>query len=579
MTKSSQIIVAAVLIGAGMRAVWAQDVPSAPVVAARAAFEKFQTGDAEGLINLYHPESADGRLYARMKRDARVRYNTLIEFVSGTAQEITELLQLKTEFGEPVMEEDIAQVPIKLSSAVNPNYSYDFKMAMKLGPAPSGEGTTWLIWQDGMEGFFKSVEQTNADVATVITTKTEQMQDQLEERMEAEAKEKRVEAWKSPENCTRMYLMEVFAGSAPYANELLHPESAAKKELLDLEAKLAGAAIPQVFYVSSVCRTVSETLALVPEIGAPETENDLARVPVTLKSEKDPNLTVPFVMETKKGPEEHWCVWNAEKAIEAIEKAAEGNAELQKEIAAFRNRRTVQWKALGLEDESLTETVCTSPADAGKRLLEALAKGDIRAAETLNHPDSEHAKQFASLLDTGKKAPESLDRLIKAAGNLYKELFSILQISWEPAESGETAAGDEPVEVKLRLKSVIMPDWTPEVSIQVKRSTTESGAETWAVWESKLLDTLMAATEDHAAISKKVKELRDQVTAAEDELAKAGAATDDGAEAAAETVTAPESTPEPAPEPAPESKPAMEASPEPKPETAQPPAAAPASEG
>lgn len=579
MTKCSSVFVAVMLILMSTGNLWAQGAPPESVAAARTALEKFQSGDAEGLVGLYHPESDDGVLYARMKRDARVRYDTLIDFVSKTAKEVSELLQLKAEFGEPAMEEDVAQVPVKLTSAANPDYAYEFKMAMKLGPAPSGEGTAWLIWEDGMEGFFNSIEQTNADVATVMTTKTEEMQDQLQERMDAAAAAKRVEAWKSPEGCARTYLMEVFAGSAPYANELLHPESSAKKELVELEAKATGAAIPQVFYVSSVCRTVSETLALVPETGAPETENDLTRVPVTLKSEKDPKLALQFVMELKKGPEDHWCVWNAEVAIEAIEKMAEGNVDLQSEIAAFRNRRTVQWKALGIGEESPAEIICAAPVDAARSLLEALSKGDMSTAERLYHPDSDHAKQFAVLAEKGKSAPEPFGELMNSVGNLYKQTIGVLEISWEPAAIPETLEGDEPVEVKLKLRSVIKPDWNPEVSIKVRRTRLESGAETWAVWDSKLLDTLMAATEDHAAISKKVLELRDQVTAAEDELTKAATPAEEEAVAPTETVPESEAAAQTTTEPPPGPETTPETAPGPQPESEQPPADVPASEG
>lgn len=519
--RSLLAIMIASAIG-GSAAPRADDALSGPAAAARAALDLFQRGQMDEFVTLYHPDSQKAHSLADSKNRLRDQYEAMLAHVAELFGFILDTLQVSAEIGEPVIKQDLALVPFELTSPVVSDYLYENEMALKLGPAPGGEGTTWWIWQDGLTDFVYSASQASPNILAFVEGKRHEMNSLIDTQMELEILEKRAKAWQSPKDCADIYLSSLSSGKALFANTLLHPESAAHRKLAELDAKLDGASEAPALYAGSVCQMLYENLALHPKLGDPEIDGDFASVAVTLQSTTSPETVIPFTLEVKKDAEGHWRIWNQEVAVAALEKAAQADHEMQTEVDNLRESLKAQLEAMGIEDVATGEAVSKSPEAAVKSLLEALINGDTGAAERLYHGESAYAKQFAALARNGQNSPETLSKLTENIGSLYKQLFKILWVSWETIETGAATASDEPVEVRLKLKSAIRLDWSPDISISVRLSKTASGEETWAIWESTLLDTLISAVEADATLSEKVRDLRDQIDAAKKELAELG---------------------------------------------------------
>ena len=515
--------------GAGAPALAQEPDLSTPAAAAKNAISLFEAGKLDEFCSQYHPDASNGKMYIRLKRNAREHYDNLMQIMGEMTLTVLKKLQLSSEIGEPVMEGDLANVNVSYTSASVPAYSYQFTMSLKQGPALSGEGTAWRIWYDGLEGFFGAAEQVDSDIATMMVGTREKMVNQSREYLEQEVSQKRAEAIASPEGCARVLAHYLPLGNTPVIDELLHPDCPARKAAVQMEGVAAGASDVDARYRARLSRLVFDELDLRPEIGAAVLDGQTAKVPFVLKSEKKPDVEIRTELEVHQDPHGNWCLWNSDAVFGLIEKTGSEQVSLASEVKKEKESRQKRLESMGIREEIMAVAPeCGSPEEAVTALLTALSAGKPAEAEVLFHPDAPRVARFKLLVKGGESKPDVLKKLMSTTGELYRLLFEGEGVTYQlgaiSEENGDTR-------VAVDLSSKVKTDWSEQTDVTVRKYTPEDGKETWRVWDSKLLDTLMHAAEGDEAVAEKLKALADEVTSLEKDLE--GAAPEEASEEAA----------------------------------------------
>ncbi|HNT90044.1 MAG TPA: hypothetical protein PKL84_19425, partial [Candidatus Hydrogenedentes bacterium] len=179
---------------------------STPLAVARAAVNYVLSGDMNGLLALYHPESENGRSLRRIEEQQRERFELFAEYLGSSMQAVQEALAIEASYGEEVVDGETVKIPVTFKSAKKSDFAHEGVMIMKQAGLPDKPGVAWYLFEDGMNTFVAAAEAASPDLADQLAAMRAELNARLLAMVEQAEERDRALAMASPAECAALFL-------------------------------------------------------------------------------------------------------------------------------------------------------------------------------------------------------------------------------------------------------------------------------------------------------------------------------------------------------------------------------------